>query len=72
MSLEAITVYALTTIMAETQERPYLLGGLAELVGFVVGKARDHEPSVDRDVVRYLRREQLEKLKNPFTARRSK
>jgi glycosyltransferase involved in cell wall biosynthesis len=54
------------------QERPYLLGGLAELVGFVVGKARDHEPSVDRDVVRYLRREQLEKLKNPFTARRSK
>jgi hypothetical protein len=54
------------------QERPYFLGGLAELVGFVVGKARDREPSVDRDVVRYLRREQLEKLKNPFTARRSR
>jgi biofilm PGA synthesis N-glycosyltransferase PgaC len=54
------------------QERPYVLGGLAELVGFVVGKARDREPSIDHDVVRYLRREQLEKLKNPFTARRSK
>jgi biofilm PGA synthesis N-glycosyltransferase PgaC len=54
------------------RKRPYLLGGLAELVGFMVGKARDREPSIDRDVVRYLRHEQLEKLKNPFTARRLK
>jgi len=47
-------------------ERPYLLGSLAELLGFTVGKARDRRPAVDRDLVRYLRREQLTKLRQLF------
>ena len=51
-------------------ERPYLLGSLAELLGFAVGKARDRRPAVDRALVRYLRREQLTKLKNLLSARR--
>jgi len=53
-------------------ERPLVLGSLAELVGFALGKTRDRQPSLDRDLVRYLRREQLTKLKNPLRARRSR
>jgi glycosyltransferase involved in cell wall biosynthesis len=45
------------------KERPYILGSVAELLGFAVGKARDRRPAVDRDVVRYLRSEQLTKLR---------
>jgi len=51
-------------------ERPVLLGSLAELLGFTVGKAQDRHPSVDGEFVRYLRREQLTKLKNLLSARR--
>jgi glycosyltransferase involved in cell wall biosynthesis len=51
-------------------ERPFLLGSFAELLGFTVGKAQDRRPSVDREIVRHLRREQLTKLKNLLSARR--
>lgn len=54
------------------RERPYVLGGLAEVVGFVIGRVRDGEPAVGPDVVHYLRAEQLDKLKNPFMARRAR
>ena len=54
------------------RERPYILGSIAELVGFWVGKVRDREPGVDQDIARFLRREQLARLRNPKTARRSK
>jgi glycosyltransferase involved in cell wall biosynthesis len=53
-------------------ERPLLLGSLAELAGFTVGKTQDRRPSVDGELVRYLRREQLTKLKNLLSARRSR
>lgn len=53
-----------------TRERPFVVGGIAELVGFAYGRVRDREPSVDADVVRYLRSEQLAKLRNPLRARR--
>ena len=53
-------------------ERPYLLGSLAELAGFIVGQVRDRRPSVDRELVHYLRREQLAKLRKLRSARRSR
>ena len=53
-------------------EKPYLFGSFAELAGYAAGRARDRQPSVDGDVVRYLRREQLAKLRHPLNARRSK
>jgi hypothetical protein len=65
-------LFQLARSVYRVREPPYMLGSLAELIGFMVGKARDREPSIDRDVVRYLRREQLDKLRNPFKARRSK
>jgi glycosyltransferase involved in cell wall biosynthesis len=51
-------------------ERPFLLGSLAELLGFTVGKTQGRRPSVDGELVRCLRREQLTKLRNLLSARR--
>ena len=45
------------------KERPYVLGSLAELAGFAVTKVQSPQPSIDPDVVRFLRREQLDKLR---------
>ena len=53
-------------------ERPYVIGSLAELAGFVVGRSQDLTPSIEPDVVHYLRAEQVGKLKNPLAARRRK
>ena len=56
-------VYLLARTVYRVKERPYLLGRFAESAGFAVGKASNRRPSLDRDVVRFLRREQLTKLR---------
>jgi hypothetical protein len=50
-------------------ERPYFLGGAAELLGFVVGRLQEVEPSIDRQVVDFLRREQIGRLKGSLIGR---
>jgi glycosyltransferase involved in cell wall biosynthesis len=65
-------LFQLARSVYRVKERPYLLGSLAEMVGFAVGKARDRRPSIDRDVVRYLRREQLTRLRRLAAAGRSR
>jgi glycosyltransferase involved in cell wall biosynthesis len=64
-------LFQLARSVYRAQERPYVVAGLAELVGFAIGRIRDRKPSIDRGVVDYLRREQLAKLRRPFTERRS-
>jgi len=65
-------LFQLARAAYRVKERPYLLGSLAEMIGFAVGKARDRRPSIDGDVVRYLRREQLTRLRRLAAARRSR
>jgi len=64
-------LFLLARSVYRVKEQPYLLGSLAELIGFAVGKARNRQPSIDRDVVRFLRREQVTKLRRLAAARRS-
>ena len=64
-------LYLLARTVYRVKDRPYLLGSLAELAGFAVGKASNRRPSLDREVVRFLRREQLTKLRRLVFARSS-
>jgi glycosyltransferase involved in cell wall biosynthesis len=64
-------LFQLARSVYRVTERPYLLGSMAEMLGFALGKARDRRPSIDRDVVRYLRREQLSRLRRLAAPRRS-
>ena len=64
-------LYLLARTVYRVKDRPYLLGSLAELAGFAVGKVSNRSPSLDRDVVRFLRREQLTKLRRLVFARSS-
>ena len=63
-------LFQLARAVYRVKERPYLLGSIAELAGFAVSKARNPEPSIDPDVVRFLRTEQLTKLRRLVAARR--
>ena len=54
------------------KERPYVVGSLAELIGFAVSKTRNRKPSVDHEVVRFLRQEQLSRLRRLATPWRSR
>lgn len=65
-------LFELARLAYRVGERPYLLGSVAELLGFTVGKARDRRPSVDDNLVRYLRQEQLTKLRDLLNPLRSK
>lgn len=60
-------VFQLARAVYRVRERPYLLGSIAELAGFAVSKVRNPRPSVDPDVVRFLRKEQLTKLRRLAT-----
>jgi hypothetical protein len=62
--------FQLARSVYRVMEQPFLLGSLAELLGFAVGKTRDHEPSIDPEDVRFLRREQLVKLRRLATTLR--
>ena len=64
-------VFQLARSVYRVRERPYLLGSLAELIGFAVDKVRNRQPTIDRDVVRFLRREQLTKLRRLAVVRRT-
>jgi len=64
-------LFLLARTVYRVKERPYFLGSLADLAGFAVGKASNRRPSLDRDVVRFLRREQLTKLRQLVFARSS-
>ncbi len=55
-------VFQLARSIYRVAERPYFVGSMAEMIGFAYGKARDRVPSIDPEVVRYLRREQLSRL----------
>jgi biofilm PGA synthesis N-glycosyltransferase PgaC len=52
-------------------ERPYILGSLAEAVGFCFQWIHEGKPEVDPEMVRFLRREQLAKLRPALPSRRS-
>ncbi len=65
-------MFQLARSLYRIRERPYLLGSLAELFGFLLGKVQDQKPSTHPELVRYLRREQVEKLKNLLEALRSR
>jgi glycosyltransferase involved in cell wall biosynthesis len=65
-------LFQLARSVYRVKEQPYLLGSLAELLGFAVGKASNLQPAIDDDVVRFLRREQLTKLRRLAAARRSR
>jgi biofilm PGA synthesis N-glycosyltransferase PgaC len=52
-------------------ERPYVLGSLAEAAGFCVQWLRERRPEVDEELVRFLRHEQLSKLRAPLRSRQS-
>jgi glycosyltransferase involved in cell wall biosynthesis len=63
-------LFQLARAVYRVRERPYLLGSMAELAGFAVSKVRNPQPSIDPDVVRFLRREQLTKLRRLAAPRR--
>lgn len=52
------------------RERPFFFGSLAEVAGFVTGFWNEGTPSIDEEVVRFLRAEQLSKLQRPLRSRR--
>ena len=65
-------LFQLARSVYRSREQPYLLGSLAELSGFAVGRTRDPHPAISEEVVRYLRREQLTKLRrlaSPWSSR---
>lgn len=64
-------MFQLARALYRVRERPYLLGSLAELFGFFLGKVQDRNPSIDPALVSYLRREQVHKLKNLLGGGRS-
>jgi cellulose synthase/poly-beta-1,6-N-acetylglucosamine synthase-like glycosyltransferase len=51
-------------------EKPYVLGSLIMLLGYFRAYFSRHKPLVDRDVVQFLKEEQLGRLKSIFTANR--
>lgn len=64
-------MFQLARSVYRVREQPCLLGSLAELIGFAVDKVRNRQPTIDPDVVRFLRREQLTKLRRLATMRRT-
>ena len=48
-------------------EKPYLVGSVAEILGFVAASREFDGPQIDSSVARFLRWEQLRKLKIPAT-----
>ncbi|MCP5066717.1 MAG: glycosyltransferase family 2 protein [bacterium] len=52
-------------------EKPYGLGSIAEAAGFVAQWLRSGKPEVDEELVRFLRGEQLTKLRAPIRSRQS-
>jgi glycosyltransferase involved in cell wall biosynthesis len=64
-------LFQLARSIYRVKEQPCLLGSLAELAGFMVGKVSHRQPSVDHEVAHFLRREQLAKLRRLASTRRS-
>jgi hypothetical protein len=58
-------LYQLARAIYRFKEKPYLVGSLAELLGYVVSGVRDRSPALDRATVQFLRSEQLSKLVQP-------
>jgi len=56
-------LYQLARSVYRWNERPYVVGSIAELIGFLVSFWEYREPQIDHDVVTYLRKEQLNKLR---------
>lgn len=57
--------YQVARALYRCSEKPYVVGSLAELLGYLFGGIADREPTLDRAIVHYLRREQLSKLVKP-------
>lgn len=51
--------YQLARSVYRTFEKPWLLGSLAECLGYAFACARRRQPQVSREVVKFLRKEQL-------------
>jgi len=64
-------LYQIARCAYRSIERPYLLGSLAEVMGFCFQGLSEREPEVDAELVRFLRREQLAKLRSGLFLRRS-
>jgi len=56
-------VFQLARAVYRAKERPYVLGSIAEIAGFAVTKVQNPRPAIDPEVVRFLRAEQLTKLR---------
>jgi hypothetical protein len=56
-------LYVLLKCIRRVGERPYLLGSLTRLAGFAGGYFRRTEREVDEEFVRFLRREQMLRLR---------
>ncbi len=65
-------LYQLARATYRLRESPLVLGSLAELCGFAVGKLRDGAPSVNPSVASFLKQEQLAKLRKPLQALRQR
>jgi cellulose synthase/poly-beta-1,6-N-acetylglucosamine synthase-like glycosyltransferase len=60
-------LYQVARAVNRTREKPYVVGSLAELLGYAVGRLEDKRPSVDAELVRHLRGEQLDRLRSLLT-----
>jgi len=49
-------------LLSRAIERPYIVGSVAEMVGFVAARLRFKRPSLKPEIVRFLRREQIGRL----------
>jgi poly-beta-1,6-N-acetyl-D-glucosamine synthase len=48
-------------------KNPFVLGSIAEMIGYVVPAIRKEEHAADADTVNYIRREQIQRLKHFIT-----
>lgn len=58
-------LFQLVRLVFRMIEKPYVLGSVAELAGFILAGLKMRNPSLKGEAVRYLRAEQLQRL-NPF------
>jgi glycosyltransferase involved in cell wall biosynthesis len=61
-SLGSHPVFEAAKLARRLRSRPYVLGALARLSGFLWAWCRGHKPAVSKDFVAYLRREQIGRL----------
>ncbi len=61
-------LFQLASSVYRIREKPYLVGGMLTLLGYVWAYCRGYEISLPEDVVRYLRCEQMTRLKSSVSS----